>query len=166
MAFDAYLQIDGVKGESTDSEHKDWIEILSYSQPSTQPASPAAASKSTTRGTHEPYVIVKHVDIASPKLYELASTGRHISKVIIEVVRASGGKPVKYMTIKMNQVYLSNMSRTGSSSSSTTTLPKTSQLAMSTLPVQPALTTKATVAPALLTETLTFNYASVEWEYT
>ncbi len=25
MAVDAYLQIDGIKGESQDSAHKDWI---------------------------------------------------------------------------------------------------------------------------------------------
>ena len=27
MAIDAYLQIDGIKGESTDDKHKDWIEV-------------------------------------------------------------------------------------------------------------------------------------------
>ena len=27
---DIYMQIDGLKGESTDSEHKDWIELLSF----------------------------------------------------------------------------------------------------------------------------------------
>ncbi|WP_442784095.1 type VI secretion system tube protein Hcp, partial [Collimonas fungivorans] len=29
MAIDVYLQIDGIKGESTDSAHKDWIECKS-----------------------------------------------------------------------------------------------------------------------------------------
>lgn len=29
MAIDVYLQIDGIKGESTDDKHKDWIECLS-----------------------------------------------------------------------------------------------------------------------------------------
>lgn len=27
MAIDGYLQIDGIKGESTDDKHKDWIEV-------------------------------------------------------------------------------------------------------------------------------------------
>ncbi len=27
MAIDAYLQIDGINGESTDDKHKDWIEV-------------------------------------------------------------------------------------------------------------------------------------------
>lgn len=28
MASDVYLQIEGVKGESTDDKHKDWIELV------------------------------------------------------------------------------------------------------------------------------------------
>jgi len=27
-AYDAFLKIDGIPGESTDDKHKDWIEIL------------------------------------------------------------------------------------------------------------------------------------------
>ena len=29
MAIDVYLQIDGIKGESQDDKHKDWIELTS-----------------------------------------------------------------------------------------------------------------------------------------
>jgi bacteriocin-like protein len=29
-AYDAFLKIDGIPGESTDDKHKDWIEILSF----------------------------------------------------------------------------------------------------------------------------------------
>jgi type VI protein secretion system component Hcp len=38
MAVDAYLQIDGIKGEATDSQHKDWIECLDvhFGRPATQ----------------------------------------------------------------------------------------------------------------------------------
>ncbi len=44
MAFDAFLKIDGIPGESTDDKHKDWIEITSYSQAIHQPASSTASS--------------------------------------------------------------------------------------------------------------------------
>ena len=30
MAFDGFIKIDGIPGESTDDKHKDWIEILSF----------------------------------------------------------------------------------------------------------------------------------------
>ena len=31
MAFDSFLKLDGIKGESVDSKHKDELEILSFS---------------------------------------------------------------------------------------------------------------------------------------
>ncbi len=30
MSFDAFVKIDGIEGESTDSNHSGWIEALSY----------------------------------------------------------------------------------------------------------------------------------------
>ena len=30
MAFNAFLKADGIDGESTDSNHKGWIEVLEY----------------------------------------------------------------------------------------------------------------------------------------
>ncbi|VXB25437.1 hypothetical protein MASSI9I_20296 [Massilia sp. 9I] len=37
MAADAYLQIDGIKGESADFGHQGWIELASASWGVTQP---------------------------------------------------------------------------------------------------------------------------------
>lgn len=39
MATDAYLQIDGIKGESADSIHQGWIELTSAHWGVTQPRS-------------------------------------------------------------------------------------------------------------------------------
>ncbi|GAO92520.1 hypothetical protein PSA5_07405 [Pseudomonas syringae pv. actinidiae] len=39
MAFDAFLKIDGIPGESLDDKFKDWIEILSYTHGATQATS-------------------------------------------------------------------------------------------------------------------------------
>ena len=86
MATETYLQIDGIKGESTDSEHKDWIEVVSFSHSISQPASANATAGGGTSGRckHEDFVITKYVDLASPKLYEACSSGKHIKKVVIE----------------------------------------------------------------------------------
>jgi len=113
MASDSYLLIDGLKGESTDSEHKDAIEILSFSHSISQPASATANSAgggTSGRCKHEDFVITKYLDLASPKLYEMCSSGKHISKVTIELMRASGGARVKYMAIEMDQVVISQVS--------------------------------------------------------
>ena len=44
MAIDVYLQIDGIKGESTDNAHKDWIECKSVQWEVLQPKSATAST--------------------------------------------------------------------------------------------------------------------------
>jgi type VI secretion system secreted protein Hcp len=44
MAVDAYLLIDGIKGESADSNHIGWIEIASASLGVMQPRSATAST--------------------------------------------------------------------------------------------------------------------------
>ena len=48
MAADYYLQLDGIKGESTDSMHLGWIECTSVNWSITQPKSATAS----TGGAH------------------------------------------------------------------------------------------------------------------
>ncbi len=133
MASNIYLQIDGIKGESTDSEHKDWIEILSFSHGISQPAT---ATGTIRRTNLEDFVVTKHVDIASPKLYEACASGKHINKVVTELRRASGGTRVKYLTIEMDQVVVSRVHLNADASDD---LPK---------------------------ESVSFNYGTIKWTYT
>jgi type VI secretion system secreted protein Hcp len=137
MASDIYLQIDGLKGESTDSEHKDWIEIHSFNHSISQPASATANSAgggTTSRCQHQDYSISKYVDLASPKLYELACSGKHIKDVTIEMMRASGDKRVKYMVVKMEQVVISHVAPSGGAD--------------------------------FPSESVSFNYGTIKWTYT
>jgi type VI secretion system secreted protein Hcp len=44
MAIDAYLQIDGIKGESQDDAHKEWIEVTGVHWGVHQPRSATAST--------------------------------------------------------------------------------------------------------------------------
>lgn len=44
MAIDVYLQIDGIKGESQDDKHKEWIECASVNWGLIQPRSATAST--------------------------------------------------------------------------------------------------------------------------
>jgi type VI secretion system secreted protein Hcp len=115
MAFDAFMKIDGIPGESQDDKHKDWIEILSYQLGSSQPVSSTASSAGgagTGRVNIAPVTISKLVDKSSPKLWDACNTGKHISKVIIEAHR-SGGDKQKYLEITMEQVLVANYTQGG-----------------------------------------------------
>jgi type VI secretion system secreted protein Hcp len=115
MAFDAFLKIDGIPGESTDDKYKDWIEVLTYGHEVEQPVSKTASSAggaTAERVNFGIFSITKHVDLTSPKLLEAVCTGRHIKEVTLVVCRAGGNKE-KYLEIKMEQVLISRYSHLG-----------------------------------------------------
>ncbi len=106
MAFDAFLKIDGVPGESTDDKHKNWIEILSFSHGVSQPATGSVSSggaRSAERADFQDFSIVKTLDKASPKLMLYCANGTHVPKVTLELCRATGDKQ-KYMEYVMSDV--------------------------------------------------------------
>ena len=139
MATDIYMQIDGLKGEVLDPKFKDQIEILTYKHEIVQPASAtqtSAGGASNSRCQYKDLEITKYIDAASPKLYEMCSVGKHISKVTLSFNRAAGDNRVVYLTIEMDQVMISR--------------------------VAPALTDPS----ELPIETVAFNCAVMKWKYT
>jgi type VI secretion system secreted protein Hcp len=117
MAFDCFIKIDGIPGESTDDKHKDWIEVISFDHKMEQPASSTASSvggATAERVNHGTFNFAHLFDKASPKLYEACCTGKHIKEVTVEFCRAGGDK-VKYMDIKMEQVLVSKVEENGAS---------------------------------------------------
>ena len=54
--YDAYLNLDGVKGEALDDKHKDWIELAGFGHEISQPISQTVSSAggaATGRGAHD-----------------------------------------------------------------------------------------------------------------
>jgi len=146
--IDMYLSIDGVKGESMDDKHKDWIEVLSYSHHMSMPVSSSKSSAggaSTGRTQHGDVEIKKYIDLSSPKLAEAVSKGIHYKTAKMELCRA-GGSQVPYLTISLGQVLISSVQHNADAPSS-----KLASEAQTDL---------------LPTETVTLNYGTIEWNYT
>jgi type VI secretion system secreted protein Hcp len=115
MAIDVYLQIDGIKGESTDSGHQGWIECQAVNWSLSQPKS---ATTSTSGGHTAGRVdlsdisVQKMADIASPILAQTCAMGRTIPKAKIEFMRADGdGKPVKYYEVELENVIVAHVAQ-------------------------------------------------------
>jgi type VI secretion system secreted protein Hcp len=140
MAFDCFLKIDGIPGESTDDKHKDWIEVLSFKHGVSQSAggTRSTAAGSTGAGcSHGEFSITKTLDKASPKLALYCCNATNIKEVTIELCRAVGDKQ-KYMEYKLSNVIVSSVRPEGSPQSG------------GGLPV----------------EEVSFNYGKIEWIYT
>jgi len=140
MAFDCFLKIKEVPGESTDEKHQEWIEVLSYSHGLSQPSSGAASSgggRSAERCDHQDFSVVKTLDKTSPKLNLFCSNGTHIGEVKMELCRAATDKQ-KYMEYVMNDVIVASVRPGGS----------------------------AQGGEALPLEEVSFNYGKITWTYT
>lgn len=113
MALDVYLQIDGIKGESTDTAHQGWIEVGSAHWGVTQPRSATASTAgghTAERCEHRTLSLSKLADLSSPILMQICSMGKTIPKAKLEFMRADGqGTPVKYYEVELENVMIANM---------------------------------------------------------
>jgi type VI secretion system secreted protein Hcp len=113
MAFDAFLKIDGIDGESTDGNHQGWIEVRSCDNKISQTVSTTASSAggaTTGRANFQDLRITKLLDKASPKLAIACADGTHINTVIIKFCR-SGTEKIKFMEIKLTNCIISDYAR-------------------------------------------------------
>ena len=110
MATDVYLQIDSIKGESTDDKHKDWIEVAHVAWGVHQPrAATISTAGGHTSGRAELQNIVFHklADLSSPVLLQTCATGKTIPKAVFEFMRADGdGKPIPYFKMELDNVMI------------------------------------------------------------
>jgi len=110
MAIDVYLQIEGIKGESNDDQHKGWIECQSVNWSLNQPQSTnASTAGGHTAGRVDLSSVSLHkiVDLASPILAQHCAMGKTISKAKFEFMRADGdGKRVKYYEVDLENVLI------------------------------------------------------------
>jgi type VI secretion system secreted protein Hcp len=95
MAFDGFIQIDGIEGESTDAAHRGWMEITDYDLGLGQKASTTASSAggaSAERAGFSVFSFAKLLDQASPQLALACAAGTHIDTIVVELCRAGTDK--------------------------------------------------------------------------
>jgi type VI secretion system secreted protein Hcp len=114
--FDAFLKLDGIKGESSDSKHKDEIEIESFSWGVTQTGTFAfggggGAGKAQFQDIH----FNTNVSKASPTLFLRCATGEHIKEATL-TLRKAGEEKQDFMFVKLNDVLVTSYQTGGSQS--------------------------------------------------
>lgn len=116
MAIDVYLQIEGIKGESQDDKHKDWIEITSAHWGVVQPKSATASTAgghTTARAELSDIVVTKLADLSSPILFQICASGKTIPKAKLEFMRADGnGNPIKYFEVELENILIGSVTPT------------------------------------------------------
>jgi len=113
MAVDMFLKLDGIKGESKDSKHKDEIHIEPYSWGMSQTgAHGAGGGGGAGKVSVHDISITKAVDHASTALMLACCNGKHIPSGLI-TVRKAGENPVEYLKIKLTDILISGVQTAG-----------------------------------------------------
>lgn len=136
-AVDYFLNIEGIKGESTDSKHKDEIDLESWS------FSEANMGDSAGRGgggagkvaMNDMHFVAKYSK-ASPMLFLSCATGEHVKKATL-TCRKAGGKQEEYLKVILSDLLVSGYAAGGSAHGD------------SALPV----------------DQFSINFAKIEWNY-
>ncbi len=99
---DMFLKLEGIQGESTDSAHKNEIDVLSFKWVTTQGGS-ATTGGGTGAGKAQmnDLAITKHVDRASPVLMAKHLSGATIATAAL-TLRKAGGAPLDYAVLTMS----------------------------------------------------------------
>ncbi|MCL4180365.1 MAG: type VI secretion system tube protein Hcp [Verrucomicrobia bacterium] len=110
-AFDAFLKIEGVPGESTDSTRSGWIQVdsLHFGMTGVSDLAPTQLAPLTLR---------KRVDQASPLLASACATGKQIAQVKLELVRTTP-KRARFYQVTLEDVLVSSVSSSGAADGDT-----------------------------------------------
>jgi type VI secretion system secreted protein Hcp len=118
MSFDAFVKLDGIEGESTDSKHSGWIEVIQFNTGVSQMVSTTASSAGgagAERADVRPFNFLKQVDSSSPKLFQACAAGTHFDKITITIYRAGGDIKVKFMEYELSNCIICDVSTDGGS---------------------------------------------------
>jgi type VI secretion system secreted protein Hcp len=140
MAYDGFLKIEGIPGESTDEAHAQWIEIISFRHDVSQPAGTATSrvgGRTGARVNVADFTITKVIDNSTPTLNRFCCDGTHVKTVMIELCEAGGQKHM-YMRWTLTDVIISSVKPSGVANEEVFARP---------------------------IEEVSFNFGMIQWEY-
>jgi type VI secretion system secreted protein Hcp len=101
---DIFLKLDGIAGESTDSDHKGEIEVEAFA---------FEAKRANRKTKFTPLRIIKVYDASSPKLMQAAATGRHIRSGVLTFRRSGDPSGVEFLTYKLSDIVVASYQEGG-----------------------------------------------------
>lgn len=102
-----FLKVEGVTGESTDADHKDYIDVESFSWGVSNSGSVLGSGGGAGRANFRDFTVSKRLDKASPFLMMASATGQHIKTATLVIETAPMG--VQIGQIKLTDVLVSSV---------------------------------------------------------
>jgi type VI secretion system secreted protein Hcp len=122
MAVDYFLKLDGIQGESADQNHKNEIQIMSWSWGASQVSSVSGTGGSGAgKADLSDFSIMTYFDKATPKFFKSIVQGTHIATGTMTAIKSgANGKP--YLKVDFKELFVSSLQISGSSEIPTVSL--------------------------------------------
>jgi type VI secretion system secreted protein Hcp len=134
--FDAFLKVDGIKGESKDAKHKDEIDIESFSWGLSQSGTASrGGGGGAGKVSFQDFSFVMPVSRASPQLMLACASGKHIKEATL-TARKPGKEALEFLKITLSDIVVSGFEQGGS-----------------------------TLAETLPSDQVSFNFEKIKYEY-
>lgn len=113
MAYDVFIDIDGIPGESLDAKYKDKIAVRSFSFGVAQSGTFAHNSGGGAgKADFSALKFLKHTDSATHLLFLHCANGQHIKQATL-IVRKAGGEQRDFLKILLTDVLVQSFSSVG-----------------------------------------------------
>ncbi len=110
----AFLKLGDIKGESLDKQHKDEIDIQSFSFGVTQTGGGGfGGGGGEGKATFSSFHVNKLYDAASPALFKGVATGEHFKNATLSFRRKGADNPGDFLTIKLDDVLITGYQQGG-----------------------------------------------------
>jgi len=114
---DFFIKIEGIAGESKDSNHAGQIDVLNWGYAVTQSSSANTGGGGGVGKAHFSELAFTHyIDKATPNLLKYCASGKHIPSVELSCCKVGDGQQ-EYMKITLNDVLITHVRPTGDTSS-------------------------------------------------
>jgi len=114
---DFYINLDGIKGESKDSKHKDWIDVLAWGYSVSQSSSMSSGGGAGVgRANFSEVMFTHYIDKSSPNLLKYCASGKHIAKVELSANKVGDGSQ-EYLKITLTDVLITSVRPVGATNS-------------------------------------------------
>jgi type VI secretion system secreted protein Hcp len=114
MAWDAFLTLEGVSGESQRAGHEGEIELISFSFGASNPASIGIGSGGGTgKVSLSSFNVMKKTDASSVGMFRASCIGQHFPTARASLYKSGGEKPLLYLLFDFEEVYVDHIQWSG-----------------------------------------------------
>ena len=118
MAYDAFLKLDGITGESQKANHTGEIDIMSFSWGASNSSSVGTGTGvSVGKVSVSDFSIMKSTDSSSPPLFQKCCDGSVIATGVVTLQRQVSGNATAYLVYNFTNVYVTSIQWSGSGGS-------------------------------------------------